>query len=89
MSELSLSVAVGAGGAARRAGAASLGYRRCRADRGRRGGRRLAADGLGVPAGSRAGPGGRRLGPALLVAALAVVVLSLTRRVASVAEPDP
>src|SRR4051812_47319533 len=44
----------------------------------------LAADGLVMPA-----PRGRwrHLGPALLIAALAVMVLSLTRPVASVAEP--
>src|SRR3954471_18657447 len=44
----------------------------------------LAADGLVMPA-----PRGRwrHLGPALLIAALAVMVVSLTRPVASVAEP--
>jgi Ca-activated chloride channel family protein len=44
----------------------------------------LAADGLVMPAPRRRW---RHLGPALLIAAMAVMVLSLTRPVASVAEP--
>jgi Ca-activated chloride channel family protein len=59
------------------------GYRRVlRVQEGRR--RELAAQGLVMPA-----PRGRwrHLGPALLIAALGVMVLSLTRPVASVAEP--
>lgn len=61
-----------------------VGYRRAlRAQEARRAA--LAADGLVIagPARSR----WRHLGPALLIAALALMVLSLTRPVASVAEP--
>lgn len=60
------------------------GYRRVlRAQEARR--RELAAQGLVLPAPERSR--WRHLGPALLIAALAVMVLSLTRPVASVAEP--
>jgi Ca-activated chloride channel family protein len=60
-----------------------VGYRRVlRAQEARRAA--LAADGLVMPAPRRRW---RHLGPALLIAALAVMVLSLTRPVASIAEP--
>src|SRR4051794_15771255 len=61
-----------------------VGYRRVlRAQEARRAA--LAADGLVIPPPARSR--WRHLGPALLIAALAVMVVSLTRPVASVAEP--
>src|SRR3954470_14937748 len=61
-----------------------VGYRRLlRAQEARRAA--LAADGLVIPPPARSR--WRHLGPALLIAALAVMVVSLTRPVASVAEP--
>ena len=61
-----------------------VGYRRVlRAQEARRSA--LAADGLVMPAPARSR--WRHLGPALLIAAMAVMVLSLTRPVASVTEP--
>jgi Ca-activated chloride channel family protein len=61
-----------------------VGYRRVlRAQEARRAA--LAADGLVIPAPARSR--WRHLGPALLIGALGVMVLALTRPVASVAEP--